>query len=84
PQPPKPSEDIDRKTRIWMMDAVGGLSFQERDLIKSMSSTPSDAQAAAVCHVYANALDILLFASPDDAAEVYKSLTAKGMSRLTN
>jgi hypothetical protein len=83
PQPPKPSEDLDRKTTLWMMNGISGLSFQERDQLKTMSSTPTDEQAAVVCHIYANMLDVLLSASPDDAAEVYKSLTARGLAKIT-
>jgi hypothetical protein len=84
PQPPKPSEDIERKTMLWMMNGVSGLSFAERDQLKGLNSTPTDEQAAVVCHIYANVLDGLLAASPDDAAEVYKSLTAKGLSQMAN
>jgi hypothetical protein len=84
PQPPRPPADLDRKLRLWTADGVGALSMQDRALLANLNSTPTDAQAKAVCDILGNVLDGLLAASPDDAAEAFKAISAKGMQRIAS
>ncbi len=79
PQPPSPKADTERELSIWAMDAVNGLSFEERDALRAGGS---QLHAAAECKVFGNLLYTLVNDYPPDATEVYKALLAKGVTRL--
>jgi hypothetical protein len=78
PQPPKPSEELDGKLKIWSWDAFNGLSFEERDALKS----GGELRGKAACDAVGNLLDMLSMMGGADAVEAYKALSAKGMQRM--
>jgi hypothetical protein len=78
PQPPKPSEDLDGKLKIWAWDAFNGLSFEERDALKS----GGELRDKAACDAVGNLIRMLSMTGGSDAVEAYKELSTKGMQRV--
>ena len=81
PQPPKPSSDVEAKLKVWAVDAVGTLPWSERDDLSGARG--GDAQAKAGCDVMGSLIGLIVVAPPDDAAEAFKLLTAKGPDRVS-
>jgi hypothetical protein len=81
PQPPRPSPDLEAKLKIWAIDSVGTLPFGERDDLGGAHG--GDAQAKAACDVLSSMIGLIAVAPPDDAAEAFKALTAKGMQQVS-
>jgi hypothetical protein len=79
PQPAHPPVDIDQKLTIWSRDAYDSLSFEERDALKGAGG--ADAQGAAACKVMGALLGMMAFFSPEDKAETFKALEAKGLAQ---
>jgi hypothetical protein len=79
PQPAKMTDDLKSKLDIWTRDAFWGLSFEERDALKGGGAL----QAKAGCDLVGNFLSPLDLMGGPDAAEAYKSLSAKGLSQIS-
>ena len=79
PQPPKPSEDLDGKLKIWAWDAFNGLSFEERDALKD----GGELRDKAACEAVGNLINMLVMLGGTDAVEAYKALSAKVPQRMS-
>jgi hypothetical protein len=79
PQPPKPSEDLDGKLKIWAWDAFNGLSFEERDALKG----GGELHDKAACDAVGNMINMLVMMGGTAAVEAYKALSAKGLQQMS-
>jgi hypothetical protein len=78
PQPPKPSEELDGKLKIWAQDAFNGLSFEERDALRD----GGELRDKAACDAVGNLIRMLVMLGGTDAVEAYKEMSAKGLQRM--
>jgi len=79
PQPPKPSADLDGKLKMWAVDAVNGLTFEEKAALQS----GGELRDKAACHAVGDMLEMISW-SGSDAAEAFKALSAKGLERMSS
>jgi hypothetical protein len=79
PQPPKPSEELDGKLKIWAWDALNGLSFDERDALRD----GGELHDKAACDAVGNLINMLVMMGGTDAVEAYKALSAKGLEHMS-
>jgi hypothetical protein len=79
PQPPKPSEDLDGKLKMWALDAFNGLSFEERDALRD----GGELRDKAACEAVGNLINMLAMMGGTDAVEAYKALSARGLQHMS-
>jgi hypothetical protein len=79
PQPPKPSQELDGKLKMWAWDAVSGLSSDERTALQS----GGELRGKAACHAVGDMLEMISWSGPDEV-EAYKALSAKGFDRMSD